>query len=183
MIRFEAGADDLLHSRFAISPLFELVSLLRILAGLGGQRLPGQWAARLMPAYRALLRDTALPAVLALEDEAGGADFIAQPPQNLAQSWEDAITGVRETPAHQAWSEIGHYVSAKPVTDPSVLAMLHSPGIVERIADALQAAWEELLAADWLRLRAILERDTVHRAGVLGHSGWSAALEDRKSTV
>lgn len=183
MIRFEVEADDLLHSRFAISPLFELVCLLRSLAGLGGQRLPQGASTRLMPTYRRLLRETALPAVLALQTGSAGADFIAQPPQHLGQSWEDALAGVRATPLERARSEIQHYVAQQPITDPSTLEVLHSVDVVERIAGALQQAWDELLAADWPRLRAVLERDTVHRAAVLGQSGWSVALDGLHSQL
>jgi DNA-binding transcriptional ArsR family regulator len=48
---------------------------------------------------------------------------------------------------------------------------------VERTARALETAWHELLAADWLQLRALCERDVVHRAGQLSRSGWAAALD------
>lgn len=36
---------------------------------------------------------------------------------------------------------------------------------MRRIGDALDIAWRELVAPDWPQLRAICERDVVHRAG------------------
>jgi hypothetical protein len=41
----------------------------------------------------------------------------------------------------------------------------------------METAWYELLAPDWPQLRAICERDVVHRAGLLSRSGWVAALD------
>jgi hypothetical protein len=40
----------------------------------------------------------------------------------------------------------------------------------------LAAAWSELLAEDWPRMRLLCERDVVHRAAELGRAGWAAAL-------
>jgi DNA-binding transcriptional ArsR family regulator len=59
-----------------------------------------------------------------------------------------------------------------------VRAVLDAPDVVARIADTLDRAWHVLLAPDWLQIRAICERDVVHRAGLLGRSGWAAALGD-----
>jgi DNA-binding transcriptional ArsR family regulator len=40
----------------------------------------------------------------------------------------------------------------------------------------MAAAWHELLAQDWPALRAVCERDVVHRADLLSRGGWGAAL-------
>lgn len=44
------------------------------------------------------------------------------------------------------------------------------------MADALLAAWQALLEPEWPRLRAIAERDVVHRVGQVGQQGWLATL-------
>jgi regulatory ArsR family protein len=64
-----------------------------------------------------------------------------------------------------------------------VLGQLRGTRAVELIADALEAAWHGLLAADWPQLRAICERDVVHRAGQLGRSGWGGALDGLHQSV
>jgi DNA-binding transcriptional ArsR family regulator len=50
--------------------------------------------------------------------------------------------------------------------------------VVDRLADAIEATWAALVTPDWPRLRAILERDVVQRAGQLAAYGWAAALAD-----
>jgi DNA-binding transcriptional ArsR family regulator len=53
---------------------------------------------------------------------------------------------------------------------------LRSPAVVDRVADALEGAWRSLFAAEWLRLRAICERDVLYRSAELGRAGWAAAF-------
>ncbi|GAA3164019.1 helix-turn-helix domain-containing protein [Nonomuraea salmonea] len=50
--------------------------------------------------------------------------------------------------------------------------------MLTRLADAIEAAWHALVEPDWPRLRTVLERDLVHRAGQLAMDGWAAALSD-----
>jgi DNA-binding transcriptional ArsR family regulator len=177
MLRFEVGADDLLRSRFAISPLFELDNLLRKLAGLSPYRLPGAWSARLMPHYRRLRATTDLDVVLALHSRTLGPGFAAPPPRSLAQTIEDDLATVRATALPDARREIARCLNLRPARDERVLAILRGDDVVERAARALQAAWYELVAPDWPQLRALCERDVVHRAGQLSRSGWVAALD------
>lgn len=177
MLRFEVGTEDLLHSRFALSPTFELCSLLRILAGLDGRGLPAAWAARLGPEFQRLRRESELDAALALHSATSGAGFVAQPPTGLTQTWQDDLAAIRRTPLPQARHEVAQVLAVRPATDPAVLAVLRADDLVDRVADAMDQAWHALLARDWPQLRAICERDVVHRAGLLGRSGWAAALD------
>ncbi|MDJ0341213.1 DUF5937 family protein [Streptomyces sp. H10-C2] len=183
MRRFEFGTDDLLRSRFALSPAFELCNLLRLLEGRTRQRLPAAWSARLKPVFRQLRRDTDLDAALALHNRTFGADFVALPPSGLAQTWEDDLAATRATTLPEARREIALCLAARPASDPRVLAVLRGADVVARIADAMDQAWHGLLARDWPQLRAICERDVIHRVGQLGRSGWAAALDGLHSDV
>ncbi|TDQ05965.1 ArsR family transcriptional regulator [Labedaea rhizosphaerae] len=180
MWRFATEPEDLARTRFAVSPLFELVSLLRTLAGMGS-RLPPAWAARLRPEFTRLRAEANLDLVLALESRYSGASILAPPPQGLAQTIEQDLAAVRATPAEVARAVIDAQLTlAGPVPDDvpdHVLDRLRGPRPVPLLADALEAAWHGLLAADWPQLRAICERDVVHRAGELGRTGWGGALD------
>lgn len=178
MIRFEADAEDLLHSRFALSPLFELDGLLRALSGVGSHSLPAAWRKRLLPAYRRLRAGTDLDALLALQTPRTGAAFTAPPPDGLAQSVDGDLARVRATPLDVARREIAEALAGRAVGDRRVLDVLEAPDVTARAADALEAAWDALLAADWPRLRALCESDVLHRAGRLSRGGWEAALRD-----
>ncbi|WIX98287.1 DUF5937 family protein [Amycolatopsis mongoliensis] len=183
MLRFEVGSDDLLRSRFALSPLFELDGLLRRLDGRSDHRLPSSWLARLTSAYCRLRRNAAFRAVLALHAPWQGATFVAPPPRSLAQTVEDDLATVRATAVEQARQQIAGCLRLRPVTDEEVRRVLDGPDVVARLADALAEAWQDLLARDWPQLRAICERDVVHRAGLLGRGGWLAALDGLHARV
>ncbi|TQS45361.1 DUF5937 family protein [Cryptosporangium phraense] len=178
MIRIELTADDLLRSRFALSPTFELDGLLRALSGLSRVRLPTGLAARARPVYRRLLAETDLPAILALQSAHRGANFLAPPPRTLAQTWDDELEAVRAAPPDAVRADIEECLARRPARAPAVLAVLGADDVQDRLARTLDRAWRELLAPEWLRLRAICERDVLHRAGRLGRAGWAAAFED-----
>ncbi|WDV30954.1 winged helix-turn-helix domain-containing protein [Streptomyces sp. AD16] len=61
--------------------------------------------------------------------------------------------------------------------------MLDSANAVSRIAEAMDLAWHELLAPDWPQLRAVCERDVVHRVGVIGEHGWVTAIESLHPSI
>ncbi|MFJ3728007.1 ArsR/SmtB family transcription factor [Streptomyces sp. NPDC090045] len=182
MLRFEVSVEDLLRSRFALSPAMDLCLLLRSLAG-QDQPLPRAWAARLLPAFELLRRDTDLNAVLALYTPAGGADFVAPPPRGLNQTWADDLAAIRATPLEAARHEFATTATGPSARDPRVRAVLDSPDAVSRIAEAMDQAWHELLAPDWPQLRAICERDVVHRVGVIGEHGWAATIESLHPSI
>ncbi len=182
MFRFVAGAEDLLRSRFALSPVFELIRMLRALAGQARHRLPATWESRLAPAFAELRATTALDAVLALNLPNHGANFVAPPPQNLAQTIEDDLALVAATTFDQAEPEIAYCVSRQRLPK-RILEMLHGKDIVDRVVDTLDHAWRDLLAADWPQLRAICERDVIYRAGQLGQGGWQQALTGLHANV
>jgi DNA-binding transcriptional ArsR family regulator len=51
---------------------------------------------------------------------------------------------------------------------------------VSVVADGLEAVWQRVLAPDWPRLHAVLERDVIQRAGRLATYGLARALEGLK---
>ncbi|MFJ3508591.1 hypothetical protein [Streptomyces luteogriseus] len=75
MLRFEVSVEDLLRSRFALSPTMDLCLLLRSLAG-KNRPLPRAWATRLLPAFERLRRETELDAALALHTPQSGPNLV-----------------------------------------------------------------------------------------------------------
>ncbi|MFD5653424.1 MULTISPECIES: winged helix-turn-helix domain-containing protein [unclassified Streptomyces] len=176
MLRFEVSVEDLLRSRFALSPALDLCLLLRSLAG-QDRPLPRAWAARLRPAFERLRRETELNAALALQTPQSGPNFVAPPPRGLNQTWADDLAMIRATPLEAARHEIAASATGPFFRDPRVRAVLESTDAVARIARVMDQAWHELLATDWPHLRAICERDVVHRVGVIGEHGWATTIE------
>ena len=185
MLRIMVGPDDLAVSRFAVSPLGELEHLLRHLGGTGGQhnRLPSPIRTRWRERFAQVRHDPGVRAILALQISAYGANFVAPPPNGVAQTLDDDLAAVRATPLSLARAEISTALAPGPAPEPRIARWLSRPDVVDQIADSLQMAWTALIAPDWPQLQAIIERDVVHRAGQLTRTGWAGALAGMHPTV
>lgn len=170
MIRLEVGSADVAASRFAVSPTFELAQLVRSLAA-GG---PGTPVARRYGS-RFAADDPALRTFAYLQGPRVGATFSAPPPAGMAQTIDDDLAVLTGTDPETVRREVDE-IRALRRPAPDVAAVLDDAAFVDRLADALRRAWEVLLAPDWPRVRAVLERDVRFRAERLGEEGWSAAV-------
>jgi DNA-binding transcriptional ArsR family regulator len=180
VLRIRVASEDLVHSRFAISPLFELVNALRVLAEFPRRSTPTlqPWLERTAGRYQSLRGQVDVDAVLALQPPGYGADFLSPPPSGIATTIEDLLDVVRSTPLPQAHAEVRTALEQQTSVEPRIRAVLTGDRVTEHVAEVLDAAWRALLAPDWPLLRAILERDVVHRAGRLVSAGWAGALGD-----
>lgn len=177
MLRLRLGPADLAATRFAIAPLFELNGLIRKLAAGRYGGLPRGWAERLRPAYRELRRATELDAVLALQRPGSGPSALAPPPRRgLDQQVADDLAVIRAMDPDVIRAEVS--AAAGGPVSPEVGRWLARGDLTGRIADTLAAAWDRLLADDWPALRAVCERDVVHRADQITRIGWRSATRD-----
>lgn len=165
---------DLATTRFGLSPMAELAGALQVLGG--RYQPPGMstWVARARPGYQALRRDDPVLAALAdlLCRTSWLPDFLSAPPPGMGTTFAAEVAAVRATPAGRARAELVRSSGGRPLA-----AALDRPDIPAVLAATLEAAWQRLLAPDWPKLRAIGERDVVHRAGLLATYGWARALD------
>lgn len=179
-MRIEVTPADLAASRFAISPLGEAMSALRLCAGQHSSAALAPWRARVRDRYLRLRREQpAVGALLSLLRSDGyNADFIQPPPAGVGLSFADELAALRATPLHQARAELARNLAGHRTPPAYARRIFEAPDVVDRIADAIEATWTALVAPDWPRLRAVLERDVVRRAGQLATYGWATALAD-----
>ncbi|WP_327589293.1 winged helix-turn-helix domain-containing protein [Nonomuraea sp. NBC_00507] len=181
----EVTPQDLVASRFAISPLIETMHAQWVLAGRAEAGVHGQWVRRWRETYREVVRDhPALRAAGAISGNMGDAnvDFIAPPPTTVDVPFEGELSSMRATPLEQAHEEIARVLAERRVPD-GVRDLLLGPDVVELLADAYEALWTKIISHEWPRFRAILQRDVAQRAGRLAAYGWEAALEDLSPRV
>jgi DNA-binding transcriptional ArsR family regulator len=179
-LRIEVGNEDLTMSRFALSPLFELINALRLLAGAPGQAdvpVLRPWLVRARDRYLALGRAADVGVILALLPPGWGADFLAPVPASVLTTIGDLLDRVRSTPPGLVRRDVAEALRRRPVTDRRIERILTGDGAAGYAADVLAAAWRALLEPEWRTLRAVLERDVVYRAGLLTSKGWAAALD------
>jgi DNA-binding transcriptional ArsR family regulator len=181
VLRIHTGNEDLARSRFAVSPLWELVHMLRLLAQPADaceDRGLVTWLSAARVRYQSLCQETEVDVILALQPPGYGTDFLSPVPADMSTTIEDLLAQVRATPVDQAHHEIAVALQRQPPVEPAVQRILTSDRVAHHAADILAAAWESILRPEWPTLRAVLERDVVHRAGELASKGWAAALAD-----
>lgn len=176
----EVGPQDVAASRFAISPLNETMHAMWMLSGRQQAGAHAAWAAVARPRFARLLTASAgARALVALfRQGAYNADFIAPPPAGVNVSFAEEIAAMRATPLDRARAEIALSLDGRPPPPEEIMTVLDDEHVVASLADGLERTWTDLVAPEWPRFHAVLERDVIQRAGRLATYGWAAALGD-----
>jgi hypothetical protein len=177
VIRFRFGHEDLVRTRFAISPLFDLTWSTDVLRNPASHSLHLPWA-------RAARRrlggfDYELVNLLATSSGKGYVpDFIAPPPTTPLAELDDELARVRATPPERVAIEIGWRFDGEPL--PAVArALLDDPERgLEGLTRTMAEYFERAIAPWWPEIRAALEADIVHRARRLTAGGAIEVFED-----
>ncbi|MEU8972383.1 metalloregulator ArsR/SmtB family transcription factor [Streptomyces monashensis] len=172
MISFRLGVDDLADTRFAISPLGELMESLRVLRAPALHPLHGRWRrtvlTELAPADLPLLSALVGP-TLALPD------FLTPRPAVHAPTLEEELAVVRATPPDVVRRDLLAAHAPRPL--PAALRWAGAAGdapvleLLGRIVELLLRYWRTALLPYWPRIRLVLEADITHRAGQLATGG------------
>jgi DNA-binding transcriptional ArsR family regulator len=171
VIRFHFGQDDLLRTRFAVSPLFEVVWSTHVLRDPRRAPLHRPWVA----SARARLAGLDWELLDLVVNGPGGygfvPDFVTPPPATPLADLEGELARVRATPPEQVAREIGWRFEGAPI--PGVVQpLLHEPGpALDRLVATMRAYWQRAIEPWWPAIRALVEEDIVHRARRLTAGG------------
>ena len=168
MIAYRFGRDDLLRTRFAISPLFELAASVRVLRDPGGHSVHLPWVRE----ARARLAGLDYSLIDALHPDGPYApDFIAPPPLTPLPVFDEELARVRATPPDRVRLELGWTFDSGEV--PAVARpLLEDPEReLAALADLLAEYWARAIAPWWGLIRAVLEADIRQRARHLAGGG------------
>jgi Family of unknown function (DUF5937)/Helix-turn-helix domain len=177
VLRFRFGHEDLVRTRFAISPLFDLVWSTDALRDPARRSLHLPW----VRAARERLRgfDYTLLDLLGTSSYVGYVpDFISPPPTTPLAEFDDELARVRATPHEQVAREVGWRFEGKPIPD-IVRPLLDDPDRgLDELAGIIAGYFERAIAPWWPAIRAALEADIVHRARRLTAGGAIEVFED-----
>ncbi|MQY16258.1 hypothetical protein SRB5_64560 [Streptomyces sp. RB5] len=156
MLEVKFTLDDVARTRFAISPLWEVVAGVRVLKGAPDQTLHRRWLERVRPRLAASRLDLSpLTELIPVEGSIPG--FLCPPPTTPQPSLDVELAALRSTPAE--W--------------------IRTPGVeLARLADTVAAYWELAMAPYWPRIRTLLEGDVLHRARRLAEGGAQRLFDD-----
>src|SRR5215210_8678005 len=167
VIAYRFGREDLLHTRFAISPLFELQASVAALRDPGAHSVHLPWvraARQRLAGFDFAMLDALLP------DRGYAPDFFAPPPRSPLPDIAAELERVRATEPAQVRRELGwRFGGDVPAV---VRALVDEPARgVAALVDEMAGYWERALAPWWEPVRELLEADIRHRAGRLAEGG------------
>jgi DNA-binding transcriptional ArsR family regulator len=170
------GEADPLRIRFAISPLWETHSAVRVLARPRQQGYHLPWLRRIRGAAEEI--DLG-PLHLLMPLRGHSPDVLCPPPLGPAASFEEEIAAVRATDPALARDDFARALDDTPgaaATDEGRRMLADPDGTVHRLADLLQEVWDALVAPEWPRLRALLEADVTYHSRRLADGGLERLL-------
>lgn len=181
MVRFTFSVEDLALTRFAISPMWELVHSLLALRDPAHAALHVPW----LRSLSGRLDGLALQGAIALTPPPGYTpDFLLPIPTGPLGEIDDDLAALRATPAAQIRADMRLFCAQHKRGAQIAEPWLARPrGEARRLADLLEAYWARAIKPVWPRVRAFLDADIAYRARRLAAAGPAALFADLSTNV
>ncbi|MFG2640853.1 DUF5937 family protein [Streptomyces sp. NPDC048370] len=188
------SAADLAQTRFAVSPMWEVVTSFRLLREPTDPPLHRSWAAQVRPRLSGAGLDNGWLAAL-IPGHGFLADFLNPTPTTPFPTLASELAAIRATPPAQVLQDIGILTRKEPAggdrISPSASAgrsrlrlLREAPEVaLEKVTDEIETYWEIALAPYWARIRRLLEADVFHRARQVAEHGSARVLGELHETV
>ncbi|MDH6140296.1 MULTISPECIES: ArsR/SmtB family transcription factor [Kitasatospora] len=196
MLALSFTAADLARTRFAVSPLWEVMASARMLRQPGGPALYRPWLEPARARLAAARVDWSLLAALVPLPPVMMPVFIAPPPSVPEPDLALELAVLRATPPELVREAVAALDSARltPRAEDSLTRLAEDPptpraedpltrlaedperGLAE-LAETVEAYWELVLAPYWPRLLTLLRGDVLHRARLLAEGGAQRLLD------
>jgi len=172
------GPDDPARTRFVVSPAWETMHAIRVIAEPGRHQYHLPWLEAVRPQAERL----DLGPLLALSPRRGWTpDFLSPVPDTANADMAGELARVRATPPDQVADEVRRSLTERygaPVP-PGAWELLDDPAATrDRVADLLAQCWQLLVEPHWPRLRDRIEADMAFRTRTLADYGLERMLGD-----
>jgi DNA-binding transcriptional ArsR family regulator len=172
-VRIQLAGTALARVRFAVSPVFETVMALDVLRRPGAHAVHLPWVAQVRPSLGQIPDLPLLQALLRYEGKPG---FLMPVPDDRMPDLATELRRVRATPARQLRRDLDWLSDRLP---PPLRALYDDPRAgLSRVAAAVRACHQALIAPYWPRIVRLLEADIAYRAGTLTDGGVAAVFAD-----
>lgn len=174
-------AHDLARTRFATSPLQEVVASIRVLKEPANHIVHQPWVSEMRPLLRESGLDFMPLADLVPIPSWYIPDFLTPPSVTPMPDFAEQLTTLRKTPPEQVRADLDHLVDAR---SPWVESLRDDPaGGLARLADVIAAYWELAIAPYWPRISALQQGDVHYRARRIADGGAARLFQDLASIV
>ena len=176
------SADDLALTRFAVSPMWEIVTSFRLLTSGATHPVHRPWIDQVRPR----VTDAGLSSGwLAELIPATGylPDFLTPLPAELNPSLASELDVIRATSDDHVRADLDTLASTEGV-GPRAEALGADPERrLAQIADEIDAYWQLALAPYWAKIRMLLDADVFHRARQVAEHGAGYLFNDLHSSL
>lgn len=181
-LAFSAG--DLAQMRFAVSPLWEVVTSFRRLLNDGAvSPVYRPWAEQVRPRLAAAGLDRGWLAEL-IPPKGYVPHFLNPAPAGPAPVLAAELAGVLAAPADPVRRNLDHLRYHQGSLGPRARALHADPQArLPRLAEEIEAYWKLALAPYWARIRSVLEADVFHRARQAAERGAGHVINELHSAV
>ncbi|WP_329281034.1 ArsR/SmtB family transcription factor [Streptomyces sp. NBC_00691] len=187
------SAADLAQTRFAVSPMWEVVTGYRVLVGGPDSGPHRRWVAQVRPRIVRAGLDRGWLAAL-VPDHGYLADFLNPTPAGPFPTLAAELDAVLRTPADRVRDDLRALAGGEdPDGRPRLrhrehlrrLRLLHDDpaAVLPKVVDEIEAYWELALAPYWARIQHVLEADVFHRARQVAEHGSARVLSELHDTV
>nr|WSX51245.1 winged helix-turn-helix domain-containing protein [Streptomyces sp. NBC_00974] len=176
------SAADLAQTRFAVSPMWEVVTSFRLLHDEADPPLHRRWAAQVRPRLAGAGLDRGWLAAL-IPGNGYLADFLNPTPTGPFPELSAELEAIRRSTPEQVRADLAT-LAAKSRPSPRLRLLHEEPrAVLEKVTAEIETYWELALAPYWPRIRQLLEADVFHRARQVAEHGSAHVLNELHSTV
>lgn len=181
MLTLSFSAHDLAQTRFATSPLQEVVASIRVLKEPASQIVHQPWAIQTQPVLAESGIDFTPLSDLVPMPSWYIPDFLTPPATTPTPEFAAQMATLRSTPQEQVCADLDHMIG---VESPWLDELRADPKAgLSRLADVIEAYWELAIAPYWPRLHSLQQGDVFYRARRLADGGAARLFEDLASIV
>ncbi|MGW4470041.1 DUF5937 family protein [Nonomuraea sp. NPDC004354] len=182
--RLTFSVNDLAETRFAVSPMWEVVTSRRVLTAAAVADPHRGWVDQVRPRLAAAGLDRGwladmIPPVGHLPD------FLNPAPATASPDLSDELAAIEATDPEQVRRDLDCLAAERDGRLSPRLRSLHrTPGTyLPRIVAEIEAYWRLAIAPYWARIRAVLEADVFHRGRQVAEQGTAQVLNELHHTV
>jgi DNA-binding transcriptional ArsR family regulator len=175
LLTLDFSADDLARTRFACSPLWEMVESLRMRQ----DRASAVVHAPFIQTSAQRLAGFDISELLLLVPPQGYIpDFLTPPPDEALPSIETELARLRATPVERVSADVARRFAGSAVPACARDYLERPARALDRLAGLLEEYWHRALEPEWPRVRALLEREVAERARQQALHGTGSLLGD-----
>nr|WP_241779708.1 DUF5937 family protein [Streptomyces natalensis] len=178
------SASDLAQVRFAVSPMWQVVTSYRLLSNhASATPVHRPWIQQVQPRAAAAGLDRGWLAEL-IPPSGFFPYFLNPAPAGPAPALDTELAAIQNAPIDRVRHDLDHLEYHQKRLGPRLRSLHHDPHArLARLAQEIRTYWELALAPYWARIRAVLDTDIFHRARQVAEHGAGHVLNDLHTAV